>query len=1088
MELKRYQKINHFPGMNEICRKDLLARNLNRMLKLYPKDYNIFPKTWCLPSDYHEFMVYSRARKSKTFICKPDSECQGRGIFLTKNTSEVKPGEDMVCQVYIPKPFILDGFKFDLRLYVLITSCDPLRIYFYDEGLIRFATTKYSEPTDKNLEDICMHLTNYSINKHSKNFVRDETKGSKRKLSFFNKYMENNAYDLERLWNSIEDVIIKTILAAYPVLKHNYLTCFPNHISGSACFEILGFDILLDQTLKPWLLEVNHSPSFTTDSKLDQEVKDNLLNDTFCMINLGACDRRKVLEEERRRTNERLLHIYKSREDRADEIKTNQAAWVEQMEKYEDENIGNFRRIYPFTGSEKYDKFLKCKHSLFQETIASKAREECARQMRQEIRQKQEQKELLLKGRKYPERNLRGESQNQKNHLSAVLMKQKPSTPLPLAPTSLAPETATSPTQGTSETEKEYVEKSDELPDGSTEVDAGLNAMEHVHGLCVSTTASENQNPTQTQAKELDQNQDWFEDAEKSETEAIGESQPGIPPESQQEVELESQSQPESQPATYAQTMVPEESQGKVQSECKDQIQAAVQEQVQQEAQDQAQTEDLGQAPIGSLAHHEAEDQNQAEACNQVQTGPQDQVQSQAQDQAHQEAQLGEQDQLQTREQEIREHVPPETWDQVQAETRDQAQQEAQHHAQDQVQSKDWDQDQAEQNARDHARPKSRDQGQSEYWDQAQQETQAQAQAKAWDQSKTHAQGQAHPKAQKETKPEAQPLDIQSEIKSDAETQSEAHIQSVTQAENQFQAMDKICGEIIDEAQEWTQFVPNSTLENGNCSAALEIPEELDTKSMSSLVNEEEPKDACSITSVKSTEKTGSSSQLQPEPQIHQKTWCPPNFQFQFQTQPETQTLLKGGYKGRRSTFGNHYFTSQMIKRMSMALKHNRNQVCPPSDVNYCVQTDTTETSNKIPNMMEEISSTVADQHNSNCICWKRNANRIFSVGRLLNGDSKSCFTNHRKLQRKQVTEMFHNTFVNSENVTEDKSRRNLCVVSLKAPTIQRLGCAHFTKPSLRQKDLNNLGSWENGNRLKPLCLPNVPIHLPPHKISPLLT
>ncbi|GCC29385.1 hypothetical protein chiPu_0007827 [Chiloscyllium punctatum] len=277
------------------------------------------------------------------------------------------------------QPFILDGFKFDLRLYVLITSCDPLRIYFYDEGLIRFATTKYSEPTDRNVEDICMHLTNYSINKHSKNFVRDENKGSKRKLSFFNKYMENNAYDLERLWSSIEDVIIKTILAAYPVLKHNYLTCFPNHISGSACFEILGFDILLDQSLKPWLLEVNHSPSFTTDSKLDQEVKDNLLYDTFCMINLGACDRRKVLEEERRRTNERLLHIYKSREDRADEIKSNQAAWVEQMEKYEDENMGNFRRIYPVPGSEKYDKFLKYKHSLFQETIASKAREECAR-------------------------------------------------------------------------------------------------------------------------------------------------------------------------------------------------------------------------------------------------------------------------------------------------------------------------------------------------------------------------------------------------------------------------------------------------------------------------------------------------------------------------------------------------------------------------------------------------------------------------------------------------------------------------------------------------------------------------------------
>lgn len=46
-----FQKVNHFPGMSEICRKDLLARNLNRMLKMFPKDYNFFPKTWCIPAE-----------------------------------------------------------------------------------------------------------------------------------------------------------------------------------------------------------------------------------------------------------------------------------------------------------------------------------------------------------------------------------------------------------------------------------------------------------------------------------------------------------------------------------------------------------------------------------------------------------------------------------------------------------------------------------------------------------------------------------------------------------------------------------------------------------------------------------------------------------------------------------------------------------------------------------------------------------------------------------------------------------------------------------------------------------------------------
>lgn len=50
-DMRRFQRINHFPGMTEICRKDLLARNLNRMQKLFPKDYNFFPKTWCFPAE-----------------------------------------------------------------------------------------------------------------------------------------------------------------------------------------------------------------------------------------------------------------------------------------------------------------------------------------------------------------------------------------------------------------------------------------------------------------------------------------------------------------------------------------------------------------------------------------------------------------------------------------------------------------------------------------------------------------------------------------------------------------------------------------------------------------------------------------------------------------------------------------------------------------------------------------------------------------------------------------------------------------------------------------------------------------------------
>ena len=182
-------------------------------------------------------------------------------------------------------------------------------------------------------EAVCLHLTNYSINKNSQDFVRDDLSGSKRRLSTVTQWFTDNGYNMDRIWASIEDVVIKTLVAAHPVLRHNYRSCFPSHTHGSACFEILGFDILLDHKLKAWLLEVclntlhvtcyyqltlqvNHSPSFHTDSPLDKEVKEGLLSDTLHMLDLRATDRRRCLEEDKKRAQQRLLSRHKTKEEK----------------------------------------------------------------------------------------------------------------------------------------------------------------------------------------------------------------------------------------------------------------------------------------------------------------------------------------------------------------------------------------------------------------------------------------------------------------------------------------------------------------------------------------------------------------------------------------------------------------------------------------------------------------------------------------------------------------------------------------------------------------------------------------------------
>jgi len=169
---------------------------------------------------------------------------------------------------------LINGLKYDLRIYVGITSINPLRIYIYEEGLARFATCQYREAGSDTRYNRYMHLTNYSINKFNKKaFVQnndpsqlDSNIGSKWSLAGLRKELNRLGIDEYQIFKKIEDIIIKTIISAEPILNNAFEMFVPHR---NNCFELLGFDVLVDSHLNPWLLEVNMSPSLACDSVLD---------------------------------------------------------------------------------------------------------------------------------------------------------------------------------------------------------------------------------------------------------------------------------------------------------------------------------------------------------------------------------------------------------------------------------------------------------------------------------------------------------------------------------------------------------------------------------------------------------------------------------------------------------------------------------------------------------------------------------------------------------------------------------------------------------------------------------------------------
>ncbi|KAM8857164.1 tubulin monoglutamylase TTLL4 isoform 1-T2 [Synchiropus picturatus] len=282
-----HQKLNHFPGTFQIGRKDKLWRNLSKMQHRYgKKEFNFFPRTFVLPQDFKLLRkAWEDGSSRQKWIIKPPASARGIGIQVIHKWSQMPRKRPLLVQKYLHKPYLISGNKFDLRIYVYVTSYNPLRIYIFNDGLVRFASCKYSASI-KTLSNRFIHLTNYSVNKKNAEYQSNSDdkacQGHKWALKALWQYLSSKGVDTTRIWEKIKDIVIKTVIASEPHV-HSMMKL---HVrSQYCCHELFGFDIMLDEKLKPWILEVNISPSLHSSSQLDVAIKGQMIKD---LLNLAG--------------------------------------------------------------------------------------------------------------------------------------------------------------------------------------------------------------------------------------------------------------------------------------------------------------------------------------------------------------------------------------------------------------------------------------------------------------------------------------------------------------------------------------------------------------------------------------------------------------------------------------------------------------------------------------------------------------------------------------------------------------------------------------------------------------------------------
>eukprot|EP01137_Pigoraptor_chileana_P035743 Opistho-2@30235 len=210
--------------------------------------------------DLHASQATEGRRDEQKWIVKPANGGGGSGIKVVDGLGGVlslcngirgnSNAKEIIAQPYVGTPLLIDGHKFDLRIYLVVMSVSPLRLYMYSEGLVRFASVAYDHnATDGGSKE--QYLTNTSINKKVK--AIDDLVWS---FAHLRSHLADNGADPDVIFGRIHMHIAMAFVASEPAFRARFKDIGDNYTCAE-CYHFLGVDVIINSDLQPSIIEMN---------------------------------------------------------------------------------------------------------------------------------------------------------------------------------------------------------------------------------------------------------------------------------------------------------------------------------------------------------------------------------------------------------------------------------------------------------------------------------------------------------------------------------------------------------------------------------------------------------------------------------------------------------------------------------------------------------------------------------------------------------------------------------------------------------------------------------------------------------------